>query len=96
VDVEHFVERNMELRHQPHEALADYENTMKGSAKKAIANEQSRPGILVRRISRSDFCWKQRRFSIDACPMEGFNPVEFNRILGLEIIRQSLMCNRLS
>ncbi len=35
-DVEHFVGRNMEVRHQPHEALADYENTMKGSAKKAI------------------------------------------------------------
>ncbi len=34
---------------------------------------------------------------IDACPMEGFNPAEFDRILELEdYFISSFVCNRLS
>jgi nitroreductase len=92
-DVEHFVERNMELRHQPHEALADYENRMKGSAKKAVAD-----GTIETWNSRQAYIAlgflleTAALLGIDACPMEGFNPVEFNRILGLEDYSAVALC----
>ena len=92
-DVEHFVERNMEIRHQPHEALADYENTMKGSAKKAVAD-----GTIETWNSRQAYIAlgflleTAALLGIDACPMEGFNPAEFNRILGLEDYSAVALC----
>ncbi len=92
-DVEHFVERNMEIRHQPHEALADYENTMKGSAKKAVAD-----GTIETWNSRQAYIAlgflleTAALLGIDACPMEGFNPAEFDRILGLEDYSAVALC----
>ena len=92
-DVEHFVERNMEIRHQPHEALADYENTMKGSAKKAVAD-----GTIETWNSRQAYIAlgflleTAALLGIDACPMEGFNPAEFNRILELENYSAVALC----
>ena len=92
-DVDHFVERNMELRHQPHEALADYENIIKGSAKKAIAD-----GTIETWNSRQAYIAlgflleTAALLGIDACPMEGFNPAEFNRILGLEDYSAVALC----
>ncbi len=92
-DVEHFVERNMEIRHQPHEALADYENTIKGSANKAVVE-----GTIETWNSRQAYIAlgflleTAALLGIDACLMEGFNPAEFNRILGLEDYSAVALC----
>jgi nitroreductase len=92
-DIEHFVERNMEVRHQPHEALADYEKTMKGSAHKAIAD-----GTIETWNSRQAYIAlgflleTAALLGIDACPMEGFDAAEFNRILGLEDYSAVALC----
>ena len=92
-DVEHFVERNMEVRRQPREALADYENTMKGSAKKAVSD-----GTIETWNSRQAYIAlgflleTAALLGIDACPMEGFNPAEFNRILNLEDYSAVALC----
>jgi len=92
-DVEHFVERNMEIRHQPHEQLADYENTMKGAAKKNVED-----GTIETWNSRQAYIAlgflleTAALLGIDACPMEGFHPAEFDRILGLTDYSAVVLC----
>jgi nitroreductase len=83
-DVEHFVERISEVRGAPREALLDYENIMKGSAKKAVDG-----GYIETWNSRQAYIAlgflleTAALLSIDATPMEGFDPAQFNEILGL-------------
>ncbi len=92
-DIEHFVERNMEVRNQPHEQLADYENTMKGSAKKAVSDNTIETWNSRQAYLALGFLLETAAIlGIDACPMEGFNPAEFNRILGLEDYSAVTLC----
>lgn len=92
-DVEHFVERNMEVRHQSREALTDYEKTMKSAAQKQVSD-----GTIETWNSRQAYIAlgflleTAALLGIDACPMEGFHPAEFNRILGLEDYSAVVLC----
>ncbi|MCA1638869.1 MAG: nitroreductase family protein, partial [Acidobacteria bacterium] len=91
--VEHFVARIVEVRNTPRESMKDYENTMKATAKKNI-NE----GTIETWNSRQAYLAlgflleTAALLGIDACPMEGFNPAEFNRILGLDEYSAVALC----
>lgn len=92
-DVDHFVDRIVEVRNMPREAMKDYEDTMKASARKAIHD-----GTIETWNSRQAYLAlgflleTAALLEIDACPMEGFNPAEFNRILGLEDYSAVALC----
>ncbi len=83
-DIEHYVDRITEVRGVARETLTNYENVMKGSAKKAVDGGyvevwNSRQayialGFLLQTAALLD---------IDATPMEGFDVAQFNEILGL-------------
>ncbi len=83
-DIEHFVERIAVVRGAPRETLLDYENVMKGSAKKAVDG-----GYIETWNSRQVYIaigfllYTAALLGIDATPMEGFDPAQFNEILGL-------------
>ena len=83
-DIEHFVERIAEVRGAPRATLFDYENTMKGSAKRAVDG-----GYVETWNSRQVYIalgfvlYTAALLGIDATPMEGFDPAQFNEILGL-------------
>lgn len=84
-DIEHFVDRIVEVRGIPRESLADYENIMKGSAQKAVSE-----GYIEVWNSRQAYIalgfllQTAALLGIDATPMEGFDAAQFNEILGLE------------
>jgi len=92
-DVEHFVEHIMEIRQQPREALTHYENTMKGSAKKAVDENYIETWNSRQAYLALGFLLETAALlGVDACPMEGFNPAEINRILGLEDYSAVTLC----
>lgn len=92
-DVEHFVGRIVEVRNAPRESFKDYEQTMKASAQKAIDE-----GYIETWNSRQAYLAlgflleTAALLGIDACPMEGFNSAEFNRILGLKDYLAVALC----
>ena len=83
-DIEHFVERITEVRGVARETLTDYENIMKGAAKKAVEE-----GYIETWNSRQAYLAlgflleTAALLGIDATPMEGFDAAQFNEILGL-------------
>lgn len=84
-DIEHFVDRIVEVRGVPRDSLTDYENVMKGSAKKAVEGGyveiwNSRQAY----IALGFLLETAALLNIDATPMEGFDAVQFNEILGLK------------
>jgi len=92
-DVEHFVDRIVDVRNTPREAMKDYENIMKGSAIKAV-NEGTIESWNSRQayIALGFLLETAALLEIDACPMEGFNAKEVNRILGLEDYSAVALC----
>jgi nitroreductase len=83
-DIEHFVDRIVEVRGVPRETLTDYENIMKGSAKQAtdggyVEVWNSRQAY----IALGFLLQTAALLNIDATPMEGFDAAQFNEILGL-------------
>ncbi len=92
-DVEHFVDRIALVRSQPSESLKEYEDTMKGTAKRnveqgTIETWNSRQAYLALGFLLETAAL----LNIDACPMEGFNPAEFDRILGLTDYASVVVC----
>jgi nitroreductase len=92
-DIEHFVDRIVELRGTPREQLAEYEATMKGAAKKNVDD-----GTIETWNSRQSYLAlgflleTAALLGFDACPMEGFHPAEFDRILGLTDYSSVVLC----
>lgn len=92
-DVDHFVERIVEVRQTPRESLGDYENAMKTAARNAVEN-----GTIETWNSRQAYIAlgflleTAALIGVDACPMEGFDAAEFNRILGLEDYSAVALC----
>lgn len=92
-DVEHFVDRIVEVRNLPREAMKDYEDTMKGSAHKAVDEGYIETWNSRQAYLALGFLLETAAFmKIDATPMEGFNPAEFNRILGLADYSAVVLC----
>ena len=83
-DIEHFIERTAEVRGQSRESLADYQNMLKGTARKAVDG-----GYIETWNSRQAYIAlgflleTAALLGIDATPMEGFDAAQVNEILGL-------------
>ncbi|MBS1792844.1 MAG: NAD(P)H-dependent oxidoreductase [Acidobacteria bacterium] len=83
-DIARFIDRIAEVRGQARESLADYENLLNGSVKKAIDG-----GYIEVWNSRQAYIAlgflleTAAHLGIDATPMEGFDAAQFNQILGL-------------
>lgn len=84
-DAERFIERIAEVRSQSRESLADYENSVKTSVKKAADG-----GYMETWNSRQVYIalgfllQTAAMLGIDATPMEGFDPEQVNEVLGLK------------
>ncbi|HXG84433.1 MAG TPA: NAD(P)H-dependent oxidoreductase [Pyrinomonadaceae bacterium] len=92
-DVEHFVDRIVEVRGTPREQLADYENTMKGAAKQMVEDGKIETWNSRQAYIALGFLLETAALlGIDACPMEGFHPAEFDRILGLTDYSAVVLC----
>lgn len=85
VDAERYINRIAEVRGQTRESLADYENTINASTKRA-----SDGGYLETWNSRQPYIAlgflleTAALMGIDATPMEGFDPKAVNEVLGLK------------
>ena len=92
-DVAHYVDRIVEVRNAPRESFKDYEDTMKASAQKALHE-----GYIETWNSRQAYIAlgflleTAALLEIDACPMEGFDPARFNKILGLTDYSAVVLC----
>ncbi len=83
-DIDHFVERIVEVRGTPRESLAEYEQAMKDSAKKAVENGYVETWNSRQAYIALGFLLETAALmNIDATPMEGFDTAQFNEILGL-------------
>ncbi len=84
-DIEHFVDRIVEVRGVARETLTDYENIMKDSSKKAV--DGGYVGVWNSRqayIALGFLLETAALLDIDATPMEGFDGTQFDEILGLK------------
>jgi nitroreductase len=82
--VDHFIELTAKAKGVPASALAKYRDVIigdlvKGPRHSIIADWTKRQSYLALGVLLSGAAM----IGIDACPMEGFNPAEFDRILGL-------------
>jgi nitroreductase len=83
-DIEHFFDRIVEVRGGEREALTDYENVVKGSAKKAVDGGYIEVWNSRQAYIALGFLLETAALlNIDATPMEGFDAAQFNEILGL-------------
>ncbi len=92
-DIEHYVDRIVEVRGVPRETLTDYENIMKNSAKQAtdggyVEVWNSRQAY----IALGFLLETAALLNIDATPMEGFDAAQFNEILGLTDYSAVVVC----
>jgi nitroreductase len=85
-DVESYIARIAEVRGVGAPALEDFKNMMLGS----VASPATLPGGAMETWTRSQvyialgfLLASCALLDIDACPMEGFDPAEYDRILGL-------------
>ncbi len=92
-DIEEFVDLIVETRGTPREMLAEYEGAMKNSAKQATEGGYMETWNSRQAYIALGFLLETAAIlGIDACPMEGFQPEEFNRILGLEDYSAVALC----
>lgn len=83
-DIEHFIDRIAEVRGVEKETVAEYGNVVKGSAKKAVDNGYVETWNSRQAYIALGFLLETAALlGIDATPMEGFDPAQFNEILGL-------------
>ena len=81
--VDRFITRASELRHVPKEQLADYQGRINGFISKpplSLVDWGARQAYLALGI----FLAAAANARVDACPMEGFVPPQFDEILGLK------------
>jgi len=85
-DVDKYVERIAAVRGVPVASIADYRQMMLGS----VSNPAGLPGGNMDTYTRSQvyialgfLLFAAAQFGVDACPMEGFDPAAYDKILGL-------------
>ena len=85
-DVQRWIDRIAEVRNAPHAALAGFRDMMLGS----VASPAATPGggfeTWISRqcyIALGFFLAAAAMLGVDACPMEGFDPAQYDQILGL-------------
>ncbi|MEI7533353.1 MAG: NAD(P)H-dependent oxidoreductase [Verrucomicrobiae bacterium] len=83
-DVDRFVKRSAEVRGVPAESLAAYRGMMLGDVvngpRGKIAHEWAARQCY---IALGNLMTAAAVLGVDACPMEGINPLEYDKILGL-------------
>ena len=82
-DVDKFVQLTAETRQQNVDALKAHADGMKGSINGQTEEAKKIWTAKQTYIALGTLLAAAGEMRIDACPMEGFNPQEFNRILGL-------------
>ncbi len=92
-DIEHYVDRIVEVRGTPREMLAEYEGVMKNSAKQAtiggyVETWNSRQAY----IALGFLLETAALLNIDATPMEGIDAAQFDEILGLNDYSTVVAC----
>jgi nitroreductase len=82
-DVQRHIERTADVRGVTLESLEGYKNMMLGVVNRPAAQVDAwaarQPYIAL-----GNFLSAAAMLGIDACPMEGFDPAQFNEILGLD------------
>src|ERR1035438_2572812 len=92
-DLEHFIGRAAEVRGTTRESLKAYADIIAGSADKA-----RKAGYLDSWLARQvyialgQFMASAALLGIDTCPMEGLDPAEYDRILGLAAMGYTALC----
>ena len=82
-DIDHYVERIVEVRGTPRESLAEYEGAMKNAAKQAVESGTVETWNSRQAYIALGFLLETAALlKIDATPMEGFDAAQFNEILG--------------
>jgi len=83
-DVDKFVNLTATARNQTVESLEAHSNGMKQSIKSLPKDAAKNWTAKQTYIALGTLLAAASELRIDACPMEGFKPEEFNKILGLE------------
>jgi nitroreductase len=84
-EIDRFLDRIVEVRGTSRDALADYRQMMAGSLLGDAARARRIPHWAARQayIALGNLLSSAALLGVDACPMEGFEPAEFDKILGL-------------
>lgn len=92
-EVDRFIQRTADVRHVDPVTLKGYRDVIAGSVTNAKSGGyldvwQSRQVY----IALGQFMAAAALLGVDACPMEGFNPAQFDAILGLDTARWGTLC----
>jgi nitroreductase len=92
-DLERFIERAAEVRGVGKETLKGYSDIIAGSAEKARQGGYL-DAWLHRQvyIALGQFMTSAALLGIDTCPMEGIDPAQYDKILGLSAIGYTALC----
>lgn len=92
-DVDSFIQLNAETRNTPVEKLSGYRNMMIGNIVNG-GQKQSIPVWTSRQvyIALGNFMTSAALLGIDTCPLEGFDPSQYDEVLGLTNSEYSTVC----
>jgi len=92
-EIDAFLKRIAEVRKVPVESLGTYRDMMVGSIINGM-DSAARNGWAERQvyIAVGNFLTSAALLGIDACPMEGIVPAQYNEILGLNKLGLSTIC----
>jgi nitroreductase len=92
-EIDGFLKRIAEVRSVPLDSLAGYRDMMVGSIVTGM-DAAARNGWAERQvyIAVGNFLTSAAMLGIDACPMEGIEPAQYNEILGLGKLGLSVVC----
>lgn len=82
-EIDAWIDRMVEVRGGERDSLAAYRDMMAGFLEQMDPAEQLQWSKLQTYIALGQLMTTASVLGIDACPMEGFLPAEYNRILGL-------------
>ncbi len=92
-DIDHYVERIIEVRGTPREMLGEYEGVMKNAAQKAVEGATVETWNSRQAYIALGFLLETAALlKIDTTPMEGFDAAQFNEILGLTDYSAVVIC----
>ncbi len=84
VDVDDYIKNATTTRNLPEDALAGYGDYMKGALNKMPENTRATWTAKQTYIALSNLLNAAAELKIDATPMEGYVPAQYNEILGLD------------
>ena len=92
-DVDHFVDRMVEVQGGTKEKLASYKNMMVGDLVKGPRHSGIATwAALQSYIALGNFMTSAAMVGIDTCPMEGLDPLKYDEILNLKGTGYATLC----